>query len=161
MERKNSYKLLFTLFLVVSVAIIFFFYRMYQHDVTALENFDIAYKNSDKAISDFKQTSQMTVEQLNKSAVLESKAHLAVKELKAKAVALSKLSSLIKNDGTLKNTATKLAGLAEKELSNVRLYKQMLSKPIQPERLDSIAKEFTNLDRSSKHTYVIFKSLMQ
>lgn len=63
---------------------------------------------------------------LNKTGELERKADNAVRELKLKSDALSGVSSLIKNDMELRNTAAEITNLSEKEFDNLKVYKQVV-----------------------------------
>ncbi|HTE12449.1 MAG TPA: hypothetical protein VK645_15805 [Chitinophagaceae bacterium] len=124
------------------------------------------------------------LDQLSKTNESEHKADSAIKELKANAVVLSGLSSLIKNDAELGNTATEIADLCKKEFNNLSAYKRIILKKtneaneilqnteegkaslnlpvtIRTESLDSISKEFKNLNNSTKAAYILFQSLVQ
>lgn len=98
----KNYKLLLVLVVVVIVGICFFFFRLYQRDMKALGDFAAAYQKFDQAMA-------------NQS---EIEASTALIELKAKAAALSNISSLIKNDKLIPPLALDIANLSAKELAN-------------------------------------------
>lgn len=63
---------------------------------------------------------------LNKSDDLESKAGDALIDLNTKAAALSRLSSLIKNDAVIPPSALEITDLSGKELANLSAYKRAI-----------------------------------
>jgi len=226
MKRNGLFRVLLTLFFVVSAAVIFFFYRMYQRDIRLLDNFVVSYKKSEKAISDFSVLflssnsenynfglvqniknynkvidlikdmapngdRQMLIKdvaarnvnllkQLDKINESELKADCTIKELKSKSVALSGISSLIKNDVEIKNAAIETVDLSQKELDHLSLYKRIIERKltetndllkkitedkvstnlpvkIQVENLDSITNAFKLPNQKSKTAYQIIE----
>ena len=53
MEMIKKYKVLLSLSVIVLGGLVFFFYRMYQHDIKLLVQFSASYKRSEKSISSF------------------------------------------------------------------------------------------------------------
>jgi len=121
---------------------------------------------------------------LDNTGDLESKASVAIKELNLNAIALSGISSLIKNDGELRSTSAEIAFIAMKELDTLKTYKKEIRNKIdevsrllenkemltnessrlinslkQKSNFESLSDEFSNLNRTRKIAYAHFKQL--
>ncbi len=145
MEIVKKYKWLLIVVLVL-LAGVFFFYRLYHNDVKALADFSVSYEKFDKAISYFSTGS---------TGDLESKAGDALAELNAKAV--FRISSLIKNDAKLMDQAREVAALSAREFDSLKAYKAA----IQSKNADSdrLAKEYGDLTDKRKTAYARFQEL--
>jgi hypothetical protein len=155
MEIIKKYKGLLILALV-ALAGLFFFYRLHRHDVKSLVNFSVAYKNFDKAISDFSiPVFAPNFEGAPATDDLERKADEALVELNTKASA--RLSSLIKNDAELMSTTLEIADLSGKELDALKAYKRAVAD--KNVNLDRLAKEFGDLTNKRQSAYARFQEL--
>lgn len=134
--------------LIVVIGVFSFFYRMYHHDVEALEDFTASYQRFDRAMSDFS---------ANGTNNLENKADAALTELNAKAA--FRLSSLIKNDGLIPPLALRIVDLSQKELNNLKVYKTAARG--KNTGLAELAKEYNNLTERRKTAYARFKELAE
>ena len=97
----------------------------------------------------------------NKISYLENKAIKVNYELKV--IALSGISSLIKNDTELRNTAIEIGNLFDKQLALLDKDKDMMLKmntaASQPTKLDSLSKMFGDLHESRKQDYIFYREL--
>jgi hypothetical protein len=142
----NKYKAVLIVAVVAAACIFLVFFRLYHHDVKALRDFSATYEIFDKAISDF--SAQKTDD-------LDSQAGHALVGLKAKAV--TRLSSLTKNDAELMGQALAIADLSGKELESLRAYINAIQSPNAD--LDGLAKECGDLTSKRKTAYVRYREL--
>ncbi len=103
--RRSRRWIIFVLILAVPAGVLFFFYRMYQDDITALKRFTASYDRFDRTISLNADSDRTEVPGEAGEAVIELQARASLR-----------LSSLIKNDGELMKQAREVADLARREL---------------------------------------------
>ena len=148
METIKKYKISFVLVLVIVAGAFFFFNRMYQNDMKALNDFSASYEKFDKAISDFS---------ANPTDDSKKKADDALAELTAKAN--FRISSLIKHDPELMSTAREVADLSGRELEGLIAYKEAIqNKNADP---DTLAKEYADLITERKAARARFQSFAE
>jgi hypothetical protein len=136
--------------LITAAGVFFFFYRFYQHDMTALTDFTAAYENYDRAISAF--SGPVFASKLEGTPAvddLERNADAALAELSAKASV--KISSMIKNEKEVMSTALEIADLSGKELDALKAYQQAAAD--KQGDLVRLAKEFADLTSSRQTAY--------
>ena len=163
---KKRHVLLGLLLILVTITCSFFF-RMYRRDINTFESFKTAYHKSDKAMADFASSIFTTNLRTNPSANRNKISYLENKAIKAnyelKVIALSRISSLIKNDTELRNTAIEIGDFSEKQLALLDKGKNMILKMDaatgQRAKLDSLSERFDDLGESRKQAYVFYKEL--
>jgi hypothetical protein len=155
MEIIKKYKVVLVFALIVTVGVFFFFYRMHNNDIKALEGFVASYEKFAKAISDLSVHVLASNPDLNKTDDLESKAGDALIELNQNASA--RISSLTKNDGQFMSIMLEIANLSKRELENLSACK----KAIQSKNADlnRLAKEYGDLTSKRKTAYASFQGL--
>jgi len=111
-EIIKKQRMLLVLLLIAGATVCGLFYSMFRHDTMTLDHFTAAYYTSDKATADFASyvfttdPDKNSSGSRNKANDLENKAVKAHNELKA--IALSRVSSLVKNDAELMRTAIEI-----------------------------------------------------
>ncbi len=147
--------LLIALSLVCISGIVFFFARMYQHDMQALTDFMASYQAYDQTIAaasapvfaaNGNSTSAESEEEL--------RAHAALSTLKTKS--LVQISSLIKNEKEAMLTMQEIADLSDKEMSTLKAYRMATG---QEANRDSLEQTFHNLTKERQAAYAHFREL--
>ena len=142
----KKYHILLICVFVIAVGGIFFFFRLYQHDMGALTDFVVSYTAYDTAVSDY------SIRQMGDT---ESRADIALNKLTAKSAFT--LSSLIKHEREAMTRAREVADLSRRELDSLKAYKQAL-RDAGPDA-DTLAKEYSGLSGNRKAAYAAFQAL--
>jgi hypothetical protein len=151
MEIMKKYIYLHVIALIVVAGIFFFFcYRMGTNDAKALADFPVAYKNYDKAISDFyNAVLASNPENASTTSNLEHKADETLIVLNTQASV--RISSLTKNDGDLMKVSLEITDLAGKELDTLKAYQNAVAD--KSNDIDKFAKEFAGLRNQRQAAY--------
>jgi len=96
------------------------------------------------------------LDSLNETGDLENKAADAISELRSSAIALSRVSSLIKNDKELKGRGIEIADLSRKELNSLSAYKRVFR-----DKIDAVNKLLKNVVQHNKEQNRVINSLSQ
>ena len=155
----NTSRILKTFLVIGLVAvggIFFLFYRFYQHDIKALENFTAAYRVFDQSMSDFSgAVFASNPENMPPTNYLEQKADAELADLTTKSSA--RISSMIKNEGDVMRTNTEIAALAGKELDALKAY-QIAAAEKSP-NLEGLANQLHELTAQRQAAYTHLLSL--
>ena len=116
MDITLKHKVMLGLALTMVATVFLLFFNLYRHDTKALSDFLESYEKYDHTISEFSK-SVLT----NPDDELERKPEEAFSELKAKAAALSGISSLIKNDSVIPPAGKEIVDFSENELGHFLL----------------------------------------
>lgn len=156
MKINMATKIFLGLVLVTGAIVFSIFFRMYQHDTQALQDFLDAYSQYDSAISEFSKSILSTPDD-----ELERKSEQALLVLKTNAAALSGISSLIKNDSVIPPTAKEIVDFSENELDQLRVIKSTIrnKEEMSTYGLDSLSNVLENLNKSKKDAFRRFRSL--
>ena len=136
----KKYRWTAALAVVLTVGVVFFFYRMYEHDMKTLTDFSVSYAQFDKAVSgsSLPEADEAFVE-LNRSASV-------------------RISSLTKHDREAMDTMHEIADISEKELGTLHVYKKALEYKQTADASD-LAKELRNLHDQRATAYAHFQEL--
>ncbi len=142
--------------IIVAGIFFFFFYNMGTKDAKVLEDFPVAYKNYDQAISDFYNAVQASnPENTSTTSNLEYKADETLIVLNTKASV--RISSLTKNDADLMRVSLVITDLAGKELDTLKAYQSAVAD--KSNDIDRFAKEFADLRNQRQAAYTHYLEL--
>jgi hypothetical protein len=155
----KKHRLLLGLFIVLPLAcvtgIVFFFARMYQHDMQSLTDFMASYQAYDSAVA--AASAPVFDANGNSSSAAgteERQADVALSDLKTKAAV--PISSLIKNEKEAMRVMQEIADLSEKEMSTLKAYRQAAG---QDSNQSSLAQTLLDLTKERQAAFAHFQEL--
>jgi hypothetical protein len=157
----KKYGLLLGLPLVLVLAclalVIFFFARMYQHDMKSLTDFVASYQAYDKAAA--AASASILAENRESSSLTDAERRqleAALSDLKTKSSA--QISSLIKNEDEAMRAMQEIANLSDKEVSTLKAY---LDAAGQDANRDGLEQAFHDLAEERQEVFTHFQKLGQ